>query len=231
MLRMLCSSEAIDIASIVVSGFLSLVLIIVTIISAVSNCKVQKKIAKANQDSAEIGKETACMNKEVAIIPFKLKIIDSVSMYEDKFYNACTKLFLRDENIINDSDIKNSLEQLDLLTTQIYTDIIKIRAVCVQENNFFIVINKILCEVKKLYIYMGRYKSVLVNDLNHAKQKLRDEPQLKICEDLVKDVFQKEDNYKIYMCDLDRRTKEFIDQYILVYLELDEINYKDLIGL
>lgn len=223
---LLAESSISDWVSVGVSGFLSIVLIVVTIITAKINCRVQDKIAKANQESANIGKETAQLTKEAAMLPLKLEIMDSLSSFDKHYYDVCTKLFLIDSISIKEIDWAHF--ELDDMITQIYADEIKLRAVCSTDDNFYKIVDRIYLETKQLYRLLGQCKDKIVGDLTEGRKKLKDVPQLKICKDLVADVFKNEVNFNLYICNMDRKTIDFIKQYIVVYDDLDKINYKDL---
>ncbi len=223
MLKLLCNQISVDIASIVVNAFFSAVIIAVSIITLVMNLKVQKTNCKIQEDIAS-------SNKESAVLPFKIEIINSLMSFTKQFYDNCTKLFLN--NSVNLGNVANSLSKLEDMFSQLYVTKLKLSTVSSVDSDFYNVFNRLYDATDKLYRDMAAciVANVIVSDLQKGYQVRTSTPQLKNCKELEKDIFNNPVNFSIYTLNMDSKSVEFIKQYTKVYNILDELKYKEFLN-
>lgn len=221
MIKFLCDSSSIDIASIIVSGFLSIVIIVVSIVTSWFNYRIQKDIAKVNQVSAEI-------SKKAATLPLKIEIVDNLVEFDSDFYHICTKLIINtspSEELISDTKIK-----FDEMLSKLYAIKLKAKAVFVNEDMVLKNIETLYVESEKLYVNLLGCKDVIRQDLINAYLTRETLQQLKNCNRIVGDILDNEGNFSLFTYQMDQKSIEFIKQFLVVFHLLDQFDFKDMMS-
>lgn len=193
-----------NIASIIVSALLSTVLIVVTI-----------KIARRNNE----------LEKQSIYLPIRLEICKAVMHYSNKFYDACSKLITH-RSIVDEKYFQESIDKLDDMNTDLYEITIRVKSIFPQEKEFYECLNDLFIEADNLPDQMIQHKLEIVADMPNFDQQTK----LFTYNNLMLDVINIDQNYKILTNSLHIEMIRFLDLYKKVYNIMDKkINYTSFI--
>lgn len=195
------SQDGIEIASIIVSGFLSLILIGVTIANIVLNIKAMK-------DSSRF--------------PIKTNLVNALLNYDSQFYLLCTKII---NNKISDINyVEKSVTKLDDLNTELYEDIIKIKCAFPKNQELIVMLDNLYKESEYLCINMEKCKADLLLDVAKAWVNIEDN---KIQHEfLIKDLLGDKEKFDIFIQGLHSDTIKFLENFVKVNQLLEKIDYQ-----
>ena len=184
------SQDGIEIASIIVSGFLSLILIRVTIANIVLNIKAMK-------DSSRF--------------PIKTNLVNALLNYDSQFYLLCTKIV---NNKISDINyVEKSVTKLDDLNTELYEDIIKIKCAFPKNQELIVMLDNLYKESEYLCINMEKCKADLLLDVAKAWVNIEDN---KIQHEfLIKDLLGDKEKFDIFIQGLHSDTIKFLENFVI----------------
>lgn len=188
--------------SIAFSTLMSIILVVVTIINAKSNNKIQQSISISNRLAAEN--------------PIKIKIFDYINAYGRDFYNNLTKP-CTDGNL-GEMTIEKTIAKVDEMNTNLYCCITLLNATSADEN-FIDMIRNLYQESEELYLCLLKCKNNFVNDIAIGRENMNN---LQGVKRFVADCLQNQQNYALYAQNISAATLAFLAKYKEVFVLQEE---------
>lgn len=214
MLHLLCTSELVEWFSLAASSFLSVAVIVVTIVTSLFNYKIQKQLALITKDSASW--------------PFKIEIVDSLIEFDKQYYEVCTRLLITES--ITQNDVDESFRNLDKMLTSLYADLRKLQTFYDSNSRIIMNINNLYSETAELYSSFIRCRFLLVDDIKIGINNINTTVTLKSCTKYVQEIIHNTDRFTLYTQRMNQESIDFIKQYAKVFDLLEKYNLTDILS-
>lgn len=184
--------------SIAFNTLMSIILVIVTIINAKSNNKIQQNISVSNRIAAEN--------------PIKIIIFNYINAYGKDFYNYLTKPCT--DGSLGKKTIDEIIAGVDEMNTNLYSAITLLNAISVNDA-FIDVIENLYQESEDLYLCLLKCKNSFVEDIAIGRKNMNNLHDIK---KFVSDCLQNQRNYVLYAQNMSAETLAFLAKYKDVFL-------------
>ena len=188
--------------SIAFNTLMSVILVIVTIINAKSNSRIQWSILLSNRIAAES--------------PIKIKIFDYINEYGRSFYNCLTKPCT--EGTLGWKTINDVIADVDAMNTNLYSAITLLHATSTN-SEFIEIIENLYRKSEELYLCLLKCKHNFVEDIATGRKNMNNLQNIK---KFVSDCLQNQRNYVLYAQNISAETLAFLAKYKDVFVLQEE---------